>query len=407
MNFIKKKQCRICGSSALAEILNLGEMPLANAFLRAEDLAKEERKFPLVVYFCKNCFLVQLLGVVHPKILFEHYRYLTSTSAPLVRHFVQAANILAKKFIKEKSDLALEIGGNDGVLLQEMKKHCNVLNIEPAKNVAELAKKSGVETINEFFTNALAGDVLKKYGRARLIIADNVMAHIDDLSDVFRGIKTLLSDDGAFVFEVHWVGNLTGDGGFDQIYHEHLCYFSLSPLIRLAGKFGLKIFDIELLPVHGQSMRIYAGKNQKVRNSVKALLAQEKKLGLQNLETFLNFSKKVDKNKNELVDFLTSLKRKKAVIAGYGAPAKGNTLLNYCQIDNSTIDFISDTTPLKHGLWTPGSHIPVYSRETWPRKPDYFLLLAWNYADSIIAKETDFRNGGGKFIIPVPEVRIV
>lgn len=408
MNFVKKKQCRICGSSDFAEVLNLGEMPPANAFLKKEDLAKEERKFPLIVYFCRNCALLQLLDVVSPKILFEHYDYLTSASAPLAGHFVQSAKMLAEKFITGKNDFALEIGGNDGVLLSEMKKHCRVLNIEPSKNVAELARKRGVETIDEFFTTALARDIMQKYGRSRLIIANNVMAHIDDLSDVFRAVEALLQDDGVFVFEVHWVGNLIGEGGFDQIYHEHLCYFSLFPLLRMLDGFALKIFDVELIPVHGQSMRLYAGKKQAVSDSVGSFLNREKELGLQDLKTFLNFAKKVEKNKNDLNDLLARLRNERAVIAGYGAPAKGNTLLNYCKIDNTILDFIIDTTPLKQGLFTPGSHIPIYSPRVLPKKkPDYFLLLAWNYADAVMVKEADFRNKGGKFIIPVPEVKII
>ena len=407
LDFIHKKTCRICGSPDLVKILDLGLTPPANSFLKKEDLEKEEQKFPLVVYFCKDCALVQLLGVVNPDLLFRHYSYLTSTSPSLAKHFVQSANILAKKFIKEKNDLAVEIGGNDGVLLKELKNHCVVLNVEPSKNVAELSRERGVETLNEFFTNKVAESVLKKYGASRLIVANNVMAHIDDIQDVFRGVFSLLSDDGAFVFEAHWVGNLIGDGGFDQIYHEHLCYFSLSPLMRLAEKCGMRIFDVELIPVHGESLRVYAGKNQKVKNSVASFLDKEKELGLQNLATFLNFSKKVEKNKKNLDDLLSKLKKEKKIIAGYGATGKGNTLLNYFKIDNRTIDFISDTTPLKQGLFAPGSHIPICSREAWPRVPDYFLLLAWNYADDIIAKEKEYRDVGGKFIIPVPDVKII
>ena len=407
IDFIHKNKCRICGSEDLAEVLNLGKMPPANSFLKKEDLEKEERVFPLAVYFCKNCSLLQLLDVVNPKILFENYHYLTSTSAPLVRHFIQSANTLAKKFIKEKSDLAVEIGGNDGVLLKEMKNYCRVLNVEPSKNVAELSRERGVETLNEFFTSDVSKIILKKSGPSRLIVANNVMAHIDDVQDVFRGVSGLLTDEGAVVFEAHWVGNLIGEGGFDQVYHEHLCYFSLCPLIFLAEKTGLKIFDIEFLPIHGQSMRVYAGKNHKISRSVKEFLDKEKELELQNSETFLSFSKKVEKNKKDLNDLLTRLKKEKKVIAGYGATAKGNTLLNHFGIDNKTIDFISDTTPLKQGLFAPGSHIPIYSRESWPRVPDYFLLLAWNYADAIIAKEKEYRDKGGKFIIPVPEVKIV
>src|SRR3989338_6905205 len=406
-NFIHKTKCRICDGSDLVKILDLGEMPLANAFLKEEDLSKKERFFPLVVYFCGNCALLQLLDVVNPEILFGHYDYCTSASQPLAEHFRRSGERLAQKFIKSRDDLAVEIGGNDGVLLSAIKDRCRTLNIEPARNIADISQQKNIETINVFFNSVIAGNIVKDYGHARLIVANNVMAHIDGLKDVFAGVKNLLEDDGTFVFETHWVGNLIGEGGFDQIYHEHLCYFSLRPLIFLAEKFGLKIFDVELIPVHGESLRVYAGKKQKVFDSVAALLNKEKELGLHDPETFLSFSKKVEKNKKDLTDLLTRLKKEKKGIAGYGATAKGNTLLNHFGIDNKTIDFISDTTPLKQGLFAPGSHIPIYSRESWPRVPDYFLLLAWNYADAIIAKEKEYRDKGGKFIIPVPEVRIV
>ena len=272
VDFIHKNECRICGGTDIVRVLDLGSMPPANAFLKKDDLEKEERIFPLAVYFCKDCGLLQLLDVVNPKILFGNYHYMTSTSPPLVRHFVGSAAILAKKFIKEKSDLAVEIGGNDGVLLHELKNSCTVLNVEPSKNIAELSRERGVETLNEFFTSDVSKIILRKHGPSRLIVANNVIAHIDDIQDVFRGVSELLTDDGTFVFETHWVGNLIGEGGFDQIYHEHLCYFSLRPLIFLAEKFGLKIFDVELIPVHGESLRVYAGKKQKVFNLKKEIV---------------------------------------------------------------------------------------------------------------------------------------
>jgi len=410
-SFIHKTTCRICKSSDLVRILDLGEMPLANAFLKKEDLDKPETKFPLAVYFCKSCGLLQLLDVVNPEILFRHYYYLTSTSKPLADHFVELGKNLVDRFVESKNDLVLEIGGNDAVLLDSVKNRCQVLNIEPARNIAKISREKGIDTIDEFFSLELAKRILKEYGFAKVITASNVIAHIDDLDDVFEGVKILIGTKGVFVFEVHWVGNLMGlvdIGGFDQIYHEHLSYFSLSALKKLVNQFGLEIFDVKLIPVHGQSLQVYISKNYEVSESVNKFLEKEKSLGLDKIETYVNFAEKVEKNKKELRNLLSKLKKENKKIVGYGAAAKGNTLLNYFQIDNKILDFIVDDSPLKQGLYTPGTHIPIFSPDRLKEnRPDYLLLLAWNYAESILKKEQKLRNNGVKFIIPVPKVKIV
>ena len=410
-NFIHKTNCRICKNSDLIKILDLGNMPLANAFLKKEDLGNPELKFPLAVYFCKNCGLLQLLDVADPEILFEHYYYLTSTSKPLVDRFIELGKNLTDRFIESKNDLVIDIGGNDAVLLDSIKDRCRVLNIEPAENIAKISREKGVDTIKEFFGAKLAKKILRKYGFAKVIIASNVIAHIDNLRDVFRGIEILIGNNGVFVFEVHWVANLmglVGIGGFDQIYHEHLSYFSLPALRKIINQFGLKIFDVKLIPVHGQSLQIYINKNYKVLDSVNKFLEEEKNLGLGRIETYMDFAEKVERNKNESRNLLIELKKKNKKIVGYGAPAKGNTLLNYFQIDSKILDFIVDDSPLKQGLYTPGTHIPIYSADRLEKeKPDYLLLLAWNYAESILKKEREMRDKGVKFIIPVPEVKII
>lgn len=407
-DFIHKTKCRICDGENFVEILNLGEMSPANSFLKKEDLGKPEQKFPLIVYFCENCGLLQLLDVVNPEILFGNYDYLTSASRPLAEHFIEMAQELAEKFINSKNDLMIEIGGNDAVLLESVRHICRVLNVEPAQNVAELSKKKGIETINEFFSKKTAEKVFKKHGLAKVVVANNVMAHIDDTKDVFEGVKNLIGEDGVFVFEVHWVGNLIGDGGFDQIYHEHLCYFSLTALKKLVEQFGLKIFDVRLVPIHGESLRVYVGKNFEASDSIDEFLKKEKELGLDKAETFLKFSEKVEKNKEKLKNLLLELKKEGKKILGYGAPAKGNTLLNYFGINGDILDFLTDTTPLKQGMYSPGTRIPIHHPEKLEAtKPDYILLLAWNYADAILEKEKKLRESGIKFIIPVPEVRIV
>ena len=402
--YITKTTCRVCGGRELAKVLDLGSMPAANSFLTKEELKKPEKTFPLQLYFCKTCGLVQLIYVVHPKYLFKHYDYMTSASTPLTEYFVAMGAMLKKRFIKSKRDLVIEIGGNDGVLLESLKGKVRVLNIEPAKNIAKLSRKRGVKTINTFFSEQVAKSIP---GPAAVVTASNVVAHMDDLDDTMRGIASLIGDTGVFVCEVHWVGNLIGDGGFDQIYHEHLCYFSLHAFRQLMRKFGLEVFDVELTNMHGAILRLFVGR-RKAQPSVAGMLAREKKLGLHKLATYRAFAKRVEKNRKALRSLLLELRNQNKKIVGYGAPAKGNTLLNSCGIDHTTIDFIIDTTPFKQGLFTPGGHIPVYSPKTFaPFHPDYALLLAWNYADAIMKKERAFRDRGGKFIIPVPRARII
>lgn len=405
---IRRSECRICGHRDLKKILDLGQMPPANAFLNSQKDFIAEKKFPLEVYFCSNCSLVQLLDIVNPEILFRRYDYLTSASKPLADHFIKMGQDLAQRFIKSKSDLVIEIGSNDGILLGAIKGNSRILGIEPAKNVAALAVKNGIETISEFFNKNLAQEISKKYGLAKIIIANNVVAHIDALKDLFGGIKALIGDEGFFIFEVHWVGNLVDEGGFDQIYHEHLSYFSLLALENLVKPFDLKIFDVELVPIHGASLRVYVGKNIKIKNSVEEFLNKEKNLDLDKSETYLRFSEKASKNRTALKDLLLGLKKEGKKIVGYGAPAKGNTLLNYCGINDKVLDYLIDTTPFKQGKLTPGTHIPIYSPEKLNYDvPDYLLLLAWNYAEAILKKEVVLRERGAKFIIPVPEVKIV
>lgn len=404
----KKENCRICDGKNLTEFLNLGAMPPANSFLIREFFAEKEEKFPLRVYFCRDCGLGQLLDVISPELLFKNYSYLTSASKPLVDHFAEMAKELASKFISSEKDLFIEIGGNDGSLLKVIKDRCRVLNIEPAKNIAQISRERAVEAIDAFFSKELAGKILKNYGQAKVMVANNVVAHIDDLKELFAGVKTLISKDGVFVFEVHWVGNLIGDGGFDQIYHEHLSYFSLLAIEKLVNQFDLNLFDIKLVPMHGASLRVYVGHNRFQEKSVYEFLKKEKELGLDKLETFFEFSEKVKKNRKELVNLLSDLKKKGKKIAGYGAPAKGNTLLNFCGIDDKILDYLTDTTLFKQGKLTPGTNIPVHSPEKLlSNRPDYVLLLAWNYADAILKKEQSLRDKGVKFIIPVPEVKIV
>lgn len=408
-DFIKRESCASCGGENLSLILDLGLMPLANGFLFKDDLNKEEKKFPLTVFFCNNCSLLQIVDVVNPNILFrKEYDYITSASTPLIPHFEEMANDIEQEFITSKNDLFVDIGGNDGTLLNAIKDRCRVVNIDPAQNVVSLSLEKGIETINEFFNFHLAEEVVKKRGNATVVVANNVLAHIANIKDVFEGIKTLIGEKGVLVMEVHWVGNLLTEGGFDQIYHEHLYYYSLISLKNLVNPLGLDIFRVELVPTQGQSMRVFMSHNRKSEKSVIDFLEKEKLIGLNKEETFIKFGKKVEKSKKELKNLLLKLKGDGKVIVTYGAPAKGNTLLNYFGLDGSVIDYAIDTTHFKQGKYTPGTHIQIFSPEKILKvKPDYFLLLAWNYKDAILEKEKHLREKGIKFIIPIPEVLIL
>jgi len=331
----------------------------------------------------------------------------------LVEHFIKFGSLLVKKFIKQKKDLFIDIGGNDGVLLNSIKRKCHVINVEPAKNIAKMSENKGVETICEFFSEDLAKRIVKKYGSARVVTASNIFAHVDNIDDFLRGIEVLIGDEGVFIFEAHWVANLlglAGIGGFDQIYHEHLSYFSLLSAEKLINRFNLKIFDAQIVPTHGKLLRVYVSKNRKPSSSLKNIFSKEKKLKLNSIKTYLDFAKNAKNNCAKLTDLLLELKRQNKKIVGYGAPGKSTTLLNYCGIDNTILDYITDNSLEKIGRYIPGVNIPIvsYSQKRFLKdSPDYILLLAWNYADDILKKEGLLRDRGIKFVIPVPKIKIV
>jgi len=407
-NYRKRTTCRICDSKDLVEFLDLGETPLANALLSSAELKKPEAVFPLSVSYCKNCSLVQVPHIVNPEILFSDYYFLTSASSPLIEHFKNYAEEILDNFIESAEELVVDIGGNDGTLLNELKNECRVLNIEPAKNIAEISEKKGISTINDFFSKELAKKIIKEYGQAKVVTANNIIAHTDAVKELFHGVKELIGPDGVFIFETHWVQNLIGEGGFDQVYHEHLSYYSLHALKYLLDSVGLSVFDVKTMPVQGESLRVYVSKNREAKPSVKRFLQKEKNLGLNRFETFADFSEKVVENKKKTLALLRSLKKQGKKIVGYGAPAKATTLLNFYGIGKETLDYITDTTSLKQGLYMPGVHIPIYSPDKiLESKPDYALLLAWNFAGAILEKEFELRKSGVKFIIPVPVVKIV
>ncbi len=409
MNY-RRKSCRVCGSGDFVKIIDLGKQPLANAFLAKKDF-DFEKKYPLRVYFCKKCHLVQLLDVVSPDTLFGDYVYVSSTSPSFVAHFKSYAEELNSRF-GIKGRLVVDLGSNDGILLKPLKKlGAVVLGIDPAKDIAKKATKEGIETWPDFFSPVLAEKILKKKGWAKIITANNTFAHIDDSKGVVNGVKKLLSDDGVFVIEVPYLIDFLEKKLFDTIYHEHLSYFALEPLVALMDGSGMNVFDVQRVPSHGGSVRVFIQKKggpHAPSRSLKELSGKEKSLKLDKISTYKKFAVEVGDNKKKLIRLLKSLKSKGANIAGYGAPAKGNTLLNYVGINNKILEYIVDDSPYKQGLYTPGTHIPVVNiAHIKSDHPDFLIILAWNYAESIISKCREFQSRSGKFIIPIPEPKII
>ncbi len=402
--------CRICRSSELELVLSLGDTPLANAFVSPDRLGEPELKLPLEAVRCLHCGLVQLSVVVRPEIMFADYPYASSASAPAVEHFDDLARELVDRFALSGSFVA-EVGSNDGVLLAPLKaRGARPLGVEPAENLAAAANARGLETVVGYFDGSTARRIAADKGPAKLIVANNVLAHIDELHDLLAGLDALLDDDGVFVAEFPYLEDLLARVEYDTIYHEHLSYFALTPLRTLFSYAGTEVFDVRRLPVHGGSMRIFVGRRGRrpVSANVGAMLAAEHESGLLAAATYQRFAAHVEASRSALLSMLAGLRRDRKSIAGLGASAKGNTLLNYCRIGPDTIAFIGDSTPLKQGSLTPGMHIPVRPEEAiLAERPDYTLLLAWNYADAIVARYGDYLARGGQFIHPVPIARVL
>lgn len=405
------KKCRICDFEELIEFMSLGPLPKPNGYLTEKDLNKKEPKYPLDIGRCTNCGLVQLTKIVRPDIMFENYKYIPSASKTMIKHFDDLAKEIINEYKLKKGNLVIDIGSNDGTLLKSFKKRgMKVLGIDPAENLAKVANKEGVETLAEYFTSEVAKKVKKKYGKAKVITATNVVAHIANLQDLFKGIEILLDEGGVFVAEFPYLVDLLENVEFDTIYQEHLSYFSVKPLIHLVDKYKLRLADIQKIPVHGGSLRVFIkkGKRKKLSPSVAGLLALEESKNIYSPKTYKEFVNKVETKKKELMTLLKKLKSEGYSIAGYGASARGNILMNYFGIDNKILDFIVDSTPYKQSLYTPGHHIPIRPEKALLEEmPEYALLLAWNFKDEILKKQEVYRKRGGKFILIVPDIEIV
>jgi SAM-dependent methyltransferase len=409
----RRTTCRLCDSGNLVPAFSLTPTPPANAFVPAEERNVPQEVFPLELFFCQDCTHLQLLDVVDPKLLFENYVYVSGTSPSFVRHFEEYSDAVARMLDLPRGALVLDIGSNDGTLLRAFKdRHgARILGVDPARNLAEMATAAGIETIADFFSPSLAARLATERGKVAVITANNVFAHVDDLGGVANGVRTLLADDGLFVFEVSYLVDVVKKILFDTIYHEHLSYHAVRPLIPFFEKHGLELIEAFRVPSHGGSLRGVAqlrGGPHRRGQSVAQALAKEQELGLQILATYRELAKRIDALGSDLRALLARLRKQGKSIAGFGAPAKATTLMYHFGIGPEVMDFIVDDSPLKQGMFTPGMHIPVLSAQAVEeRKPDYLVILAWNFAAPIIAKNAGFRNKGGKFIVPVPKVEVV
>lgn len=403
-------RCRSCGSTDLAIFLSLGNLPLSDGFLEERQLVENEPRYPLDVAFCSNCSLVQILETVPPGELFgTDYPYFSSFTDTLLHHSEANVNERIAERALGADSLVVELASNDGYLLQYYKAQgIPVLGIDPAPGPVAAARAKGIDTLQAFFGIDLAKKLVTENRRADVIHANNVVAHVADSNGFVEGIATLLKDDGVAVIECHYVKDLIEHGEFDTIYHEHLCYFSVTSLRALFSRHGLYITRVVPLSIHGGSLRVFVQKQNQPEQSVHEYLASETRLGLDRRDYYADFSNRVSQIRTELNELLQELKQRKARIAGYGAAAKGTIMLNYVGIGQETLDFVVDRNTYKQGRYIPGVRLPIASPERiLAEQPDYLLILPWNFKEEIMAQQMEYRRRGGRFIVPVPRPTII
>lgn len=404
--------CRSCGATLERTFIDLGMSPMANSYLKPDQLNRMEPFYPLHVYVCEKCLLVQLKQFAAPHDIFSDYAYFSSFSDSWLAHAKAYVDMIVGRFTLGRSSNVVEIASNDGYLLQNfVSRGIPVLGVEPASNIAEVAKKKGIQTKVAFFGENTAREVAADGWAADLIIGNNVLAHVPDLNDFVKGLKVLLKPTGLITMEFPHLLQLMQQNQFDTIYHEHFSYFSFLAVEQVFARHGMTLFDVEELSTHGGSLRIYACHNDDMSKPVQArakeLKSREEATGFGRLNHYLSFGPRVEATKRKVLSFLISVKQEGKHVVGYGAPAKGNTLLNYCGVRTDLIDYTVDRSPHKQGHFLPGVHIPIYGPErVRDTRPDYLLILPWNIREEVMQQMSYIREWGGKFVVPIPEVQV-
>src|SRR5688572_29301389 len=405
-------KCRFCGATLLTTFVDLGMHPICNSLVRPDQLTAAEPFYPLNVYVCDECFLVQIQEFVPPDEIFGEYSYFSSYSTSWVEHARRYTSMMIERFGFNRDSHVFEVASNDGYLLKHFRDAgVPVLGIEPAANVAEVAIEAGIPTLKVFLGEATGQQIAREHGEADLIVGNNVLAHVPDVNDFIEGMRALLAPGGVITMEFPHLMRLMAENQFDTIYHEHFSYFSFCTAERIFAAHGLTLFDVEELPTHGGSLRIFArhAGNDALPMGERVLELREREQadGFETLERYTAFAEQVSATKRDLLDFLIAAKRAAKHIAGYGAPGKGNTLLNYCGIRTDFLDFTVDANPYKQGNYTPGTRIPILAPDAiFEARPDYVLILPWNLRDEISAQIAGIRDWGAKFVVPIPHVEV-
>lgn len=406
-------KCRFCDTQISDPVIDLGYVPLAGGFLKNKKEFTKEKSFPLSLVFCKNCYLLQTREVIPPNKLFKNYFYYSSAIKTLVDHFRKSAIKFAIQSNSPSNKLIVEIGCNDGTFIKEsIKQGFRAVGIDPAENIVKPIIKNGLPIINDYFTSKTAKRIVKKYGQADIIFSSNTLAHIEDIHDVFKGIGKILKGDGVLVFENHYLGNLINQMQYDMIYHEHQYYYSLNALVNLLNQHDMRIFDVEFIPIHAGSISVSVQKKsgkRKIKKIVYETLVKEKNNKLLIEKTFVKYNRKIMKTKKDLIELLHLIKKNRKTIAGYGASGRGTIIMNYCRIGSNFLDYVIDDAPAKQGAYTPGNHLKIVSSDILKtsKKPDYILLFAWSFWEEIKKRNKIYIKSGGKFIVPLPRVKII